>query len=444
MKIVALMFLTVYAVICIKNIKKAFWIGMTFMMAYPLGPYTATIDMLDVFTVGNNAINLIHMIPILLFVVLTLTSLKVYIAKNMYGFAFVILIMTYGIGVLISIKDNLSFISDFQKFFISVLWIYISLGITSEKDFRKLLDCIVNGVLINICLSILLAKIGPHISGLVREGASNQSNHLYVSSAENIYIIVILMMISAFMKGDQIRKNIKLYFTGTLAVYYMLFEADSRTPIFVVLLSSLALFFFYFKNYHEKKLVVRYISYLSIGMLAIAGSIFFLSLTESSLFFKIKNMSLSNIFTNENDTLLTRINTIHYYSKKIIESPMGWGFGKVLPLINQWGRFHGSTSYYTDNAFINIGMKSGIISLLAYLIWLLYPIQRWWRYKIKAMTPYIIMYIGYIFATLMMTSQGVSNYPVAIVLCIFNSVMVKSILYEKRIAVRNDKSSTYI
>lgn len=125
----------------------------------------------------------------------------------------------------------------------------------------------------------------------------------------------------------------------------------------------------------------------------------------------------TDIMNGQSDTFVTRYKTLMYYLPLILVSPFGHGFGRIIPLINQFHRFHGSSNF-TDNAFINKGMKTGLIGMLIFICFIIYFLVRLIRlYHCTAQTKYIthiVFFSGYIVTSAIMAGQIMNNYSISI------------------------------
>ena len=96
-----------------------------------------------------------------------------------------------------------------------------------------------------------------------------------------------------------------------------------------------------------------------------------------------------------------------------------------MPFVDSYGRFQYEEGYNVDNAYLNIGRKAGIITLIVYAYLVISPIFSLRKlYKKNKDKVYIAISISYIMllgAASMITSQMIHAYAVSCFIWVFIS-----------------------
>lgn len=418
--------LLIYIYVCNKNLKNGYWFGVCFLLSFPISPYTNSLDYVTLVSFGSVGINLFHVIPIVFLIFTLLKNKSIIIIKGYYGVFIGGLGALYILGILWSLKNGYSFLQDFQKFFIALIWIYNTNYILEAKDIILFIKKIVFCVFFNVIFSILMHWFGKYIPGLIRDDISGQYSNMYLSSMLNVYFIAIIFIFVLIVYKERIRVPKYYYITLIMSVSYMFLLSQNRTIILICILAMIVMFCHSIFHTINRNALKKWGNIIFVAICGMVVMFFRLRNAQSEILGKFINMiSSANILIDKNDSVYTRINTIIYYMKEIIKNPLGYGYGKALPLINQFGRFHGEDSLYTDNALINIGIKCGIVAMLIFTFVILYPIINNSVKNDMLIWSAKLIYILFVFATVIMTTQAINNYQVIIVFWMLNILLYK-------------------
>ena len=358
--------LLIFVIICsfFMMVKKEQIIKLLYvtLIAVPIGSTNIILDKLDVFSIKGVGINLIHCIIILL----TIASLKDIITKlinnKKVSFLIIIYTMLSVLAVVFGIINKRDLVSDGQKYFIFIIWGCIVWSqLYGKLSIEKFIYLTILGININFILNIMLNVARPATDFLLISNVEIISEESgFVSSAANISLVTMGYSLYYILDHKLTPKKMLSCILNIMLslVNNIIFSGNRTYLILAVLLIVLVAFSsetirkIYKKN---KKSVIIVCILCFFGLITAV-------ISNDTIMRKIDNVFQKGMDVN----LVTRGKTVVYYMKEIIVSPIGYGFGKELPLINQYGRFHGN-SLYTDNAFINIGMKIGIVGMLVFI-----------------------------------------------------------------------------
>ena len=387
------------------------------LMAIPIGSTNILLDKLDVIVIKGIGLNLIHFI----IGILALISLKDILAKMRekkyisYGIIGILLLILISL-VIGFINDN-SIIQDGQKFLMFLIWgcvIWSQMYDRSSVD--KFIYITIIAININFCLNILLNIMRPITEQLLIADIGKMSEESgFVSYAANISLVTIAFSLY-YLLNRKMQKKESIIFVANLvlsALNNIIFAGNRTYMILMIALVVIVAFSsdMVRKQYKKNKYKVFVVTAMSFLVLVVA------LLTNDTMMRKITNAIQNGVDIN----LVTRGKTISYYMKEIIVAPFGYGFGKPLPLINQFGRFHGS-SLFTDNAFLNVGMKIGLIGLIVFIAAIVYIIKRSIVCNRKIVT---ITYVAFLISGALMTGQIFNNYPMSFFFIAFSILCIK-------------------
>lgn len=422
LKLLLLLFSIFFIYFNFKSSTKGFILGYIILLALPIGSTNKIMDYLDVISISGNGINLIHIIIFVLF----FSAFYKLITERIYNYKmFRIIIFIFIpilIGIIIGIINNQSIIPDGQKYIMFLMWIFSCTIFAYNKiNFDDFMNYTNIALIINFLCMIFMNIFRDNFLFLqIEDIALVSQEQKFVSYAANISIVTILycVYIIAYRKFDK-RKHIITLLGGIIALIYNLFFASNRTIVLVSIVAIILLIIFskFWNGLTSKQLLYLFI-FCSIGGILIL----YLSYNNSEVFSRL----LSTDFTSLDPNLVTRIKTFVYYMKLILMNILGYGFGRTLPLINQFGRFHGNSNF-TDNSFINVGMKTGwlgLILLIGIIIFILFRLIMHYRRHHENMN--ILLFISYgcfIFLSGFMTGQIMNNYPITFFFGIFTMII---------------------
>lgn len=413
MQILMIAFSLYFLYLVLNNLEKAFWLALFLILAIPFSRYNSIMEYIDLISIGGFSITIIHFMILCLFIRTIICNRAIKVKKSFFTILIFLLFITYVIGLIIGIANEYEAIADGQKYILQILWVTILVYNIQILDINKLLRVTEKALSINFIVIIIMNITQEKLDFMLLPEFYESGKGIIDSYASNLAIFPIVFCLYDFICKRNIKFNISLYFSAIISLIYILLFQNSRSIILVIAAVSTIICFFSLKNSSKNTFSIKLIiiAFLLL-ILSIIGIIYLKS--DSNLVTRLINM---DIFSQE-DTLITRVNTIKYYYEEVKQNILGYGFGRLIPLVNQYGRFHGIGGFYTDNAFINIAMKCGIFSLAIYIILLLQPIKIQVKYYITSKNVESIVLtmtlLGFIFLTTILTSQLNHNYVIMI------------------------------
>lgn len=258
--------------------------------------------------------------------------------------------------------------------------------------------------------SIFVNTLGDSMNFFYIEDLHKRSTETaFVVYSANITLLIIIYVFYGFLNSPVNKSKIPEYVGMAVCMYYNLFCAHNRTIIFVMALLMIIVLVLSISKDNWKSTQFRVKIIATVSVIAMVAAVMFV--TKNELLMRLLN---TDIFS-KNDNGVTRFNTVKYYFRKLVKEPAGAGFGTPLPLINQWGRFHG-ISLFTDNAYVNVAMKTGIIGLAAFVFMIIVPVVKFFKNHGFNRKNVIIglTYLGYLFLVTVMTGQFTNTYPITL------------------------------
>lgn len=411
---ILMMALSIYFLyLVLNNIEKAFWIALFLILSIPFSRYNNIMSYIDVVSIGGFSLTIIHFMILCLFIKTIICNKSIKIKKSFFLILIFLLFITYILGIIIGIANGYEAIADGQKFILQILWMIILVYNIKFLDINKLLKVTSKALSINFIIIIIMNIFQQKLSFMLLPEFYESGKGVIDSYASNLAIFPIIFCLYDFICKRNINYNRSIYFSAIISLIYTLFFQNSRSIILVVIIAATIICFFSLKNSNRKTFSSKLIIIaLLLLLLLIIGGVYLQG--NSDLVSRLINM---DIFSKE-DTLITRLNTIRYYYEEVKNNIFGYGFGRLIPLVNQYGRFHGIGSFYTDNAFVNIAMKCGIFSLIIYIVILIKPIKIQFKNYSRSKNIESIVLIttlsGFIFLTTILTSQLNHNYIIMV------------------------------
>lgn len=396
-------------------------IGYIILIAIPIGSTNNILSHLDIITLGEQGINFIHWI-----VGFTFLSFMYDWYKEKKGVSkadmcvFLFLMSLIMISIVIGILNDYNFISDSQKYLMIFLWAVCFYFLRFKYDYYVYLKDTILGLFINIFITCIINIFPAQFTFLMLENIVTSSRETgFLTYISNAFVFPILLSIFIISNKNNFSSRFKkiVHVTSVLSLSYYLFFTSNRT-VFIVLIFSvfvsviLSEFFLNLSFSTKIKFIISSILIMFISMMILDG-------IGSETIDRLTETNVSNITTvieGSTDTIVTRLYTLMFYLPLIFVSPFGYGFGRIIPLINQYGRFHG-TSNFTDNAFINVGMKLGLIGMVIFIVFVIWGSLKLFIHFIKSRKNYYLLqflfFTGFILTSALMTGQIMNNYPIS-------------------------------
>lgn len=414
MKIIMIAFSIYFIYSTLKNVEKAFWLALFIIMAIPFSRYNKLIEYIEVIPIGGFSINIIHVLLISLLLSVVFCKDGVRIIKSINMRLVILLLFTYICAIVIGLINGYDAMGDAQKYILQIIWLIVLIYYSKKFiTINKLLEVTSKALSINFMLIILMNIFKSKLIFMLAGEYFESGNGLIDSYASYLAIFPIAFCIYDFICRRNIRKNLSIYICSVISIIYILMFQSSRSIILVLVIIAVLISFVSLRNSNRNSFISKLTIISVISFFGILIGIIYMQ-SDNEIVERLMNM---NIFSTE-DTLLTRIKTIEYYYGEIKNNIFGYGFGKLIPLINQYGRFHGEGGFYTDNALINVSMKCGIFSLGIYILLLLKPIRNQFLYYKNFRNNFalvqIIAYVGFLFLSVILTSQINHNYVIMI------------------------------
>lgn len=415
-KIFSIAFSAYFLQILLKNPSKAFWFGYFTLLAIPSSGTNIVIDLIEIVPLGGFSINIIHVIVCSLFFTAIRKKGKLLLPKENLSYITIALFLSYTIGIFIGFVRNpiVDVLRDSQKYLLQIMWLFVLIEqCRNNINENKLLSVTSKALIVNF-LSVIFMNIFPdYFSWIIiednlrlYEGEDDYLNP-FGSFALNLAIFPLVLFFTQFFQKDKI-KNLSV--CGMISLAYILFFNQSRT-ILLTSLAAVVMVVLMAVLISNRSLATRIFMFAMLLSVAVFGGGYFLT-TDNKIVVRLLAMDL----LSESDTLLTRIMTIQYYSGLIKGNILGYGFGRLLPLVNQFGRFHGEGGFYTDCLWLNLGMKGGWLTILIFGILVFVPIKNKFRKFMQGKDlrdfAYFCAIGAFIFTVTMMTGQLIHNYPI--------------------------------
>ena len=265
---------------------------------------------------------------------------------------------------------------------------------TKKKTLREFLALTVKMMNINYCINVLF-----YLTRNFALWGINSSDHARFGGGYfALGIVTGAIALYSLCTKDKILKKNEAYITLVFALFGFIVSAI-RTNLIVFLGVSCIIIFFSSERAIYKSSVMTKIIVVCFGVLAI---VFFLN-GNSYIVERLSSMGSLRIDGN----LRIRISTMEYYLKFIKEHPLGAGFGYLVHFVH-WNETFLENQLSIDNSFLYCAIKCGIptVIILFYIV-VIKPILN----IIKSSNTksfkvcMISIWLGYIFATGMMTNQ---------------------------------------
>lgn len=402
-----------------RDIKKGYYAAYICMLALPVGANNLVYNMMDVIVFNNSySINLYH----LLLMIVPIWALKKIVVKkellvtlknpviklNLLLLAFYIIALYRGLG-----NTPTPYI-EFFKYFAMSTWLISTLIIfKDEYDLDEFMHITTLGVNINLICILIINLFKTHFTFLIVEDArvSNaiQQQGTIVSLITSLTIVTTVYAVYKLLTYKlSIAERLNFIIAIITSAIYNVFIQSTRTVLILIIMLIIGVLGMHiFTNY---KLTIK--AKIGITIFTIVCAISFL-FSNLDIAIRIRNIDLFS----GNDSFATRYMTFKYYAEEIKQNIMGYGFGGNLKLVTAAGNFHGTdTQTFTDNAFINVGYKCGVYTMLSYFVLVLAPFYYGYKEFIdkpstrKEVLVKFLTYICFIVATMLMTGQTTHSY----------------------------------
>ncbi len=417
MKAILIFLGLVYLYICWVNPKRAFWVMYFIIIMLPINSNNIIITYFST-KIGKTSINVIQIMAILLgsIVLIKSKSLRKVNIKGLTNKAFILLVLLYGLYVYMGMSKGYDAFSDFKIYIIHIILFYITYKVIDVKeDIYKLMNITLSALTINSIWTLFMYLTHRwKIWGITYEGGRFGGNYL------TLYVVTIsYVLFSFYNKNKNFNKILAIISFGVSMIMMML--SQNRTNPILLLVSCILILLFTFNNGKSSRGIISKIVIFTgvIGGILYGTNI----LLNGESDFAERFTSVNNLVEDKN--VKTRILTLEYYSKLIVKNPVGNGFGTRMPFVDSYGRFQYEEGYNVDNAYLNIGRKAGIITLIVYAYLVISPIFSLRKlYKKNKDKVYIAISISYIMllgAASMITSQMIHAYAVSCFIWVFIS-----------------------
>lgn len=384
---------------------KLFWVVYFITVALPLH---ASNNFLTWITI-RSSYTWVHLVLLGLFFVACLRPLgtgKVS-AVNLLCLAFVAVQLPAVLFGFKYIDDGLFF--DLGRYLLAVLFLVLARTKRfGEVDLRFFFYMSLMATLINCCISVVMNTTKWSIWGLLYFNYDNRNGGGYI----NLLSFMIPYALHCVLNGG---KNVKWSFFIALLVtgFITMLYAKSRAAIMLAAAGCCVVLVLNTINVKGRTYGYRFLTSVTVFFFGVYLAGAFLG-GGSDLADHI--LSGTNSFTDNSDTLFTRIVTSSYYLARIIENPLGYGFGSTMGLFNDAGVWdYGSIGYNIDNAPVTFGYKTGLVGLIVYLLVSLAPFVLLFKSKTVPKNQKFTISVCYalvLISTYLMTAQCIHNYPV--------------------------------
>lgn len=415
--------LLLFVIVCVTCIIKklnTMYVMYFILIAVPIGSTNTILDKMDIIAIGGIGLNYIHFIMLFLFIVTIKDVIEIFKLNKKSMVVMLLSLLLIVIAVVIGMVKGNNIISDGQKFVIFLIWAcVVRTKIDSNDEIKRFIYITVIAVNVNFLFNIMLNVIRPMTDSLLISNIDMMSEESgFVSYAANISLVTLPFSLYYLLNGKNAKMQNVMYGCNILlSLVNNIVFAGNRT--YLILIFGLVLYVVFssdmmkkqFKNNKWKVLVCIVIGCIALITLVVSNDV-------------VMRKFRGFIETGYDRNIITRINTFKYYIPAIMRTPFGEGLGTPLPLINQFGRFHGS-SLFTDNVLINIGMKFGLIGLICFCVFLIYVFSKIMKKKSGIL---LITYVAFVVAGAIMTGQIFNNYPMTFffvgisILCINNNI----------------------
>ena len=396
-----------------KDIKKMFWVSYLFIIGIPIGSTNVIMEYVNLINIKSVSINGFHVIISILTIysIIELVKKRKIISWNRSYIKYIVFCVGIFTGLVIGLLHHKNFISDGQKYVMMMLYIFsIFVIFGNDFDIEKWIRYTIYGVSFGCLFSIFVNTLGDSMNFFYIEELHKRSTETaFVVYSANITLLIIIYVFYGFLNSPVNKSKIPEYVGMAVCMYYNLFCAHNRTIIFVMALLMIIVLVLSISKDNWKSTQFRVKIIATVSVIAMVAAV--MVVTKNELLMRLLN---TDIFS-KNDNGVTRFNTVKYYFRKLVKEPAGAGFGTPLPLINQWGRFHG-ISLFTDNAYVNVAMKTGIIGLAAFVFMIIVPVVKFFKNHGFNRKNVIIglTYLGYLFLVTVMTGQFTNTYPITL------------------------------
>ncbi|WP_238915452.1 O-antigen ligase family protein [Clostridium sp. YIM B02555] len=398
----------IYIVYCFKNPKRCFWITYFIALLFPIG-------------LSNN-LNLsitiiICMVVILYFVILIHSSnFRRFKLNNFVNITFFLLSILYCIYFFVGLSKGYSASVDFKIYAMQIMLFYCTYKVINEKDdIYKLMNMTVYAMFGNAAIGVII-YLTKNLSIWNLQGTSGRFGY----NAQTLFIITLSYMFFLFYNRKYLISKSILICSCFLSIILIILSQNRTNPVLILINFILIILISFTNKISLKKLIRKMGLFIFIAIVVAYGANNIIN-SNSNFINRYKQISSSN----NDDNLKTRMLTFDYYLDLIEEKPLGNGFGIHMPFVDAQGNFQIEESLNTDNAYINIAYKAGIIGLILYIILICSPLVKMAvNYRLSKDKLYLSMSTSYFMLLIggsMFTSQIIHSYAVSTFMWVFIS-----------------------
>lgn len=354
-----------YIIYAFNNIEKAFWLNYFVLLAFPLGEN------------GNFIKTLVSIFEYLIIVNAFLIFFRSLLKEknngnyklkiNFVNFAILLLFIIYSIYLFVGLKKGYNAITDSKQYFLQVLLYYSAYKLLTKQSINKFFKITIYALSINSIITLIF-YLFRNISFL---GVVLDESGRFSYGYESLFIVSIPYLIYLIKKEEQkVKMKIFALISIVLQCILLLLSQNRTNPVLIVL----GILFIYImnlkrgivakKNVFFKKVFIN----IFIIIITIVTSMLFLNYLISINSPIIQRYADILNRTNSYMNYQGRIVTSQYYIDLIIQKPLGYGLGILMPLLTLEYNFYQLDGLNIDQAFITFAYKFGIPNLILYIL----------------------------------------------------------------------------
>ncbi|WP_019720321.1 O-antigen ligase family protein [Heyndrickxia coagulans] len=297
----------------------------------------------------------------------------------------IILFISFFVYYLLGIHfHNGAVYTDAKNFFFIPLLYMIGVSLyTKKKMFKPFFRLVVISSFLLSIFSITIFVFKHSIFQYIFDGSFDaDTSRVGFANHSNFSFTIPLMILAIKTKVLGKKMNSFIFITLVLMLITLIL-GQSRALIFAVIVNTIVILV-YTSYFTDKKAVVNNIInlmvFISFTLLIILAA-FLVFPSISNQFQEVFQRFYSVYKDGGTVSLNTRKITNNYYEQLISKNLLGYGMGKDMWLINDFGHPF-VQGMNIDNAFITITYKFGIIGLILWLVFYVINITRVYRYRL--------------------------------------------------------------
>lgn len=396
----------IYIAYCFKNPRKCFWLTYFCILLFPIG-------------LSNNINNVARIIKLMVFTLFCIIliknkNLRKFKINNFINITFLSISTLYIIYFFMGLSKGYSASDDFQIYIMQIMLFYCTYKVINKKDdIYKFINITVYGILGNSIIGVII-----YLTRSLSIWGIDTSTGRFTYNAQTLFIITLSYMFFLFYNKKYVINKLILITSCFLSII-LIFLAQNRTNPALIVINFILIILISFESKVSLNKLLRRISMFIFAIVFIFCTANIIINSDNDFINRYKQVTSSG----SEDTLTTRILTFNYYFNLIEEKPLGNGFGIHMPFIDGNGSFQVQESFNSDNTYINIAYKSGIINLIIYIILICSPLVKMISiYKSSRDKIYLCMITSYFILLIggsIFTSQTIHSYAVSAFVWVF-------------------------